>query len=108
MLWGEVKCQSQHKASRVVQRREQTCGCQGQGGMGGGMRWESGISRCKVLYIGWINNKILLCSTGDYIQYPVINHHGKEYEKEYIYIYIYIYICITESLCCTVEINTTL
>ena len=25
-------------------------------------------------------------STGNYIQYPVINHNGKEYEKEYIHI----------------------
>ena len=46
----------------------------------------------------------LLYSTGNYIQYPVINHHGKEYEKEYIYTYIYI--CITEPCCCTAEINT--
>ena len=28
--------------------------------------------------------------------------------KKRIYIYIYIYIYITESLCCTAEINTTL
>ena len=26
--------------------------------------------------------------TGNYSQYPVINHSGKEYEKEYTYIYI--------------------
>ena len=32
-----------------------------------------------------INNNILLYSTGNYIQYPVINHKGKEYEKEHIY-----------------------
>ena len=25
-------------------------------------------------------------STGNYIQYPVINHKGKEYEKEYIHV----------------------
>ena len=25
-----------------------------------------------------INNKVLLYSTGNYIQYPVINHNGKE------------------------------
>ena len=36
-----------------------------------------------ILYIGWINNKVLLYSTGNYIQYPVTNHSGKEYEKEY-------------------------
>ena len=66
----------------------------GEGG-GGGMEWEFGISRCKLLYIEWINNKVLLCSTGNYIQYPVINHNGKEYEKE----------CITLL---KAEINTTL
>ena len=30
------------------------------------------------------NNKILLYSTGDYIQYSVVNHNGKDYEKEYV------------------------
>ena len=45
----------------------------------GGIEWEVGISRCKLLYIEWINNKVLLYSTGNYIQYPVINHNGKEY-----------------------------
>ena len=30
------------------------------------------------------NNKVLLYSTGNYIQYPVINHNGKECEKEYM------------------------
>ena len=54
------------------------------------MDWEFGISRCKLLYIEWITNKVLLYSTENYIQYPVINHNGKEYEKEYICIYIYI------------------
>ena len=61
------------------------------------MECEFGISRCKLLYIGWINNKVLPYSTGNYIQYPVINHNGKEYEKD-----------IPESLCCTAEINATL
>ena len=28
-------------------------------------------------------------STGDYIQYPLINCYGKEYEKEQIYTYVY-------------------
>ena len=55
--------------------------------------WEFGISRCKLLNIEWINNKVLLYSTGKYIQYPVINHNRKQCEKEYIYIYM------TESLC---------
>ena len=33
--------------------------------------------RCK-LYTEWINNKILLYSTGNYIQSPGTNHIGKE------------------------------
>ena len=37
-----------------------------------GMDWEFEISRCKLLYIEWINSKILLYSTGTYTQYPVI------------------------------------
>jgi len=48
-----------------------------------GIDWEFEINRCKLLYVGWINNKVLLCSTGNHIQYPVINHNGKEYEKIY-------------------------
>ena len=34
--------------------------------------------KCKLLYTEWINNKVLLYSTGNYILYPVINHNGKE------------------------------
>ena len=75
-----------------------------------GMEWEFENSRCKLLYIAWINNKILLYSTGNYIQYPVIKCKGKEYKKDVLCIYIYIHIhsYISESLCCTAEINTTL
>ena len=65
--------------------REQTCGCQG-GVWEGGMEWEVGVSRCKLLYTEWIN-KVLLYSTGNYIQYPVINCNGKEYKKR-MYIYV--------------------
>ena len=70
-------------------------------GVEGGMEWEVEVSRCKLLYIGWIN-KVLLYSTENYIQYPMINQNGKEYEKKNANI------CITESLCCTAEMNTTL
>ena len=50
--------------------------------VGGGMEWEVEISSCKLLYIEWINNKVLLYSTENYIQYPMINHNGKEYIKK--------------------------
>ena len=72
-------------------------------GSGGRDKLGAGIRRCKLLYVKQINNKVLLYSTGNYIQYPVIIHNGKEYEKN-----TYISICITESLCCTPETNTTL
>ena len=45
--------------------------------------------------------KPLLYSTQNYIQYPMLNYNGKEYEKTMC-------ICIMESLYCTVEFNTTL
>ena len=48
------------------------------------MEWKFGISRCKLLQRERINNKVLRYSTGNHHQYPVINHNGKEYEKEYI------------------------
>ena len=34
-------------------------------GGGGGRDWVFGVSRGKLLYIGWINNKLLLYSTGN-------------------------------------------
>ena len=45
------------------------------------------IYNIKLLYIGWISNKVLLYSTGNYIRYPAINHHGEEDEKECIDMY---------------------
>ena len=59
-------------------REEQTCGCQ-RGGGEGGRDWKLGISRCQLIYLRWINNKILLYSTGNYIQYLMINRKGKEF-----------------------------
>ena len=64
----------------------------------GGMGWGFGVSRCKLLCREWIN-KVLLHSTGNYTQHPIINHNRKEHEKE---------IYKTESLCCAPETNTTL
>ena len=42
------------------------------------MEWEFGVSRCKLLDTDWIN-KVLLYSTGNYIQHSLTNHNGKEY-----------------------------
>ena len=37
---------------------------------GGRMEWEFGISRCKLLYIEWINDKVLLYSQGTIFSIP--------------------------------------
>ena len=42
-----------------------------------GMSWKFGISRYKLICIEWINNKILLFKTRNYIWYPIINYKGK-------------------------------
>ena len=42
--------------------------------------------RCK-LHLEWINNKVLLCSSGNYIQYPGINHNEKNTKKK-------VYMCL--------------
>ena len=54
---------------------------------GGGMGWEFGISRCKLLYREWIDNKVLLYSTENYIQCPMMNHNGKGYIKKHVHTY---------------------
>ena len=48
------------------------------------MDWEFGVSKCKLLPVEWINNKVLLYSIGDYTQYSGIN--GKAYKKKCIYV----------------------
>ena len=48
-------------------------------GSRGGKDSEFGISRYKLVYIGWIDNRVLLYSTENWSQYPVINHNEKEY-----------------------------
>ena len=50
-------------------------------------------------YTEWIDNKVLLHSTGNCIRYSVTNHNGKEMIK---------CICMTELPCSTAEISTTL
>ena len=55
---------------------EQTCGCQAGGG-GSGMEWDLRVSRCKLLHLEWINNEILLYSTGNYIRSLGIDHDEK-------------------------------
>ena len=71
------------KQKQTHRHREQNCGCKG-GRSGGWMDWEFGVSRCKLIHTEWRKNKVLLYSSGNHIPYPVVNHDGKECEKDYI------------------------
>ena len=42
----------------VIAKGEEVCG---------GMEWEFGVSKCKLLYTEWINNKVLLYNTELYL-----------------------------------------
>ena len=60
-----------------------------------------GVSRCKLLHVEWMDNRVLLYSTRNYVQYPGIKHNGKNIRKN-------TYVCIIESICCRAEITSTL
>ena len=42
------------------------------------MNWEFGIDIYTLPYLKQVTNKVLLYSTGNYIQYLGINYNGKE------------------------------
>ena len=65
----EIETDSQDIKNRLVVAKQE--------GGGGGMDKVFGVSRCQLLYLEWINNKVLLYSTGNYIQSPGIDHDGK-------------------------------
>ena len=65
--------------------------------------WQNTLKYCKVISLQlikingkkkrkWINNKVLLYSTGNYIQYPVKNHKEKNTKKN-----VCVGVCITVS-----------
>ena len=36
-------------------------------GVMGGLEWEVGVSRCRLLYVEWISSKVLLYGTENYV-----------------------------------------
>ena len=48
----------------------------GEGG-GSGMGREFGVSRCKLLHLEWMDNKVLLYSNGNCVESPGIDYDGK-------------------------------
>ena len=68
-------------------------------GEGSRMDWVFGVCRCKLLYLEWISNGILLYSTWNSVKVLGVEHGRRSYEKKNVF--------LTESLCSTVEIGTT-
>ena len=70
---------------------------------GEGMEWEFEISRCKLVYIAWINNQAPLYRTiFDILLQSIME---KDFKKNicvcvYMCIYTHTCMCITESLYC--------
>ena len=62
------------------------------------MDGEFGVCRCKLLYIEWMENKVLLLAQGTMFNVLGYTINGKEYKNVYIYIdsvYICVYIYIS-------------
>ena len=59
-------------------------------GAGEKMEWQCGVRRCKLSYMEWINNKVLLCSTENHSQSPMINHKGILKKRMCVCVYIYV------------------
>ena len=68
-----------YKTETVHRHKEHARHCQGWAGwwQARQMNWELEVGKFKLLYLEWINNKILMHSTGNYTEYPVVNHNGK-------------------------------
>ena len=53
-----------------------------------GVNWEFGVDRCQLLHLEWISNKVLMYTSGNCIQHPMINHNSLTLKKNaYIYMY---------------------
>ena len=66
------------KQKQTHRHREQMCVYQGQGrGQWVKKRRTGSLGLAEASC--YIYKKVLPCNTGHYIQYPVINHNGKEY-----------------------------
>ena len=71
------------------------------GSKAGRINWEIRIDRYTLLNIKQITNKNLLYSTGNSTQDSTMAYMEKESKKR-------VDTCITDSLCCTLDTNTTL
>ena len=47
-----------------------------------GVGWTGSSGLTTGLHLEWIDNEVLLCSTGNYVQSLVTEHDERQYEKE--------------------------
>ena len=64
---------SSTEQKQTHRHEEQTYSCHGGGG-GSGIDREFRVYRCKLLHLEYLDNEVLLPSTGNYIQSFVIGH----------------------------------
>ena len=50
---------TQMNRNRIMDTEKRLVVVKGKGAAEG-MEWEAGVSRCQLLYIGWVNNKVLV------------------------------------------------
>ena len=84
------------KQKQTHRHRKQTWGYH-RGRVGGGINSEYGTNRYTLSYIKQINNKGLLYSTGNYIQYLAVAYNGKVLGKKKNIIYIKLNHCCTSK-----------
>ena len=75
---GKLLPELTYLSMRLARHREQTCDCQGRGGVGQDGLGALGFSSFKLSHTRWIRSKALPHSAGSSIQSPVIDHHGTE------------------------------
>ena len=67
------------------------------------VRWMAdgnfGVGRCKILYLEWIRNWVLLYSTGNYTQSFGIEHDGRQYEKKNVCLCVCVCVCVFVCVC---------
>ena len=69
----------QNRNKLIENRLEAT---KGEVGEGEGWTGSLGLVEANLLHLVWVNHKFPMYRTGNYIQYPVINHNGKKDKKK--------------------------
>ena len=74
----DLKCDTNEPTCETVMNTENRLVIAKTEGVRGGTEWQVEVSKHKLLYTEWINTKVLLHRTQNYIQYFMTNHKGKE------------------------------